>query len=73
MQVAEQIKALVLGLVDAAVDVQQGGEGLVGRPIQQGAGAGAVGVAQAFAGVAIALPGAALFGRNGQAAAQAAR
>src|SRR5690606_1965738 len=70
VQVADQIQALVLGLVDAAVDVEQGREGLIGRPFQQGAGARAVGVAQTFARVAVSLPGAALLSRDGQTATQ---
>uniref|UniRef100_A0A0N4Z2S7 Ketoacyl_synth_N domain-containing protein n=1 Tax=Parastrongyloides trichosuri TaxID=131310 RepID=A0A0N4Z2S7_PARTI len=71
VQVADQIQALVLGLVDAAVDVQQEGQAVARGPIQQGAGAGAVGVAQALASDAVALPGAALFCRDRQSAAQA--
>ncbi|MND85233.1 hypothetical protein D3C80_771490 [compost metagenome] len=73
LEVADQIQALVFGLVDAAVDVEQQGQAFAGVPGQQGAGAGAVGVAERFAGRTVALPGAALFGRDGQASAQAAR
>lgn len=53
-QITEQVEALIFGLVDAAMDIQQEGQAFAGVPGQQGAGAG-LSLEQAFAPLVVAI------------------
>src|SRR5690606_28297682 len=69
----QQAEAAAVGLVDRIGGAEVGGDRLVDVPGQAAANGGLVQVAQLFAGVAMVLPGAALFGDGGQAAQQVRR